>query len=887
MSFFLPIIAIILLISVFAYKRISDNKRYQDTVYLQYLERITLFLNMINSLDEYLTWVERDKIKVEFSDIGIFFKNRDIYYKKEDRVRQFNEIFQDLNFFTINYNKKFVINQKEKYRRFFDDIEGKSLDDQQRTALITDEYSNLIIAGAGSGKTLTILGKIKYLTELRNINPKDILLLSFTKKTVEELNVRLKAMGIFTQAITFHKLGYDTIKKYENNSPAVTNETTLSRVIKKYLRSTIFDNPDALNAYIQYVACYMNIPEEHDKYGSLGEKIDSEKGIDFETLKSKVEDLNIVKKSTLDTLQGERVKSIEELIIANFLYLNGIEYEYEKPYPHGEIMYRPDFYLKDYDIYLEHFGVDENDRAKWLTPFNEKKYVEEMRIKRETHETYNTRLLETFSYYNRDNVLLTRLREMLEAESITFKPRDPKYIYSKVFDNDSNFGNEIIRLIESFINLSKSRRLDSTALIELFSNKSFYNRDFITERHAIFLKFVLPILKEYNNLLTERQEIDFNDMINHAFDLIKENQPEYSYRYIIIDEYQDISFSRFNLIKEIRSLSGARLVCVGDDWQSIYRFAGSDISLFTNFKKYVGEYEQLLIEKTYRNSQILINISSKFIQKNPKQISKFPTSKRELIGEPIKFVYYKDESLISTFLSTVNQLIEKYESKSILVLGRHSFDINDLIKMSGGNRIRYHETSGKIAIQGLEEIDIYFMTVHKSKGMEADNVIILNLRNHLLGFPNKMTDDPILSVLLSDEENYRFAEERRLFYVALTRTKNEVVLLVPSNSSQFVTELQSDDYLFSTTADGINKTHCPYCQTGNLIIRQNSKDGSNFLGCSNYPLCNQTYSRLEILEDKYLCPRCESGFMIKKTGRYGNFLGCTNYPDCKNTINLK
>ncbi len=109
---------------------------------------------------------------------------------------------------------------------------------------------------------------------------------------------------------------------------------------------------------------------------------------------------------------------MEELTIANFLYLNGIEYEYEKPYPFGDTMYRPDFYLKEYDIYLEHFGVDENNSAKWLTPFNEQKYVEEMELKRETHKTYNTKLLETYSYYNRDNILLDKLREMLEKENV-------------------------------------------------------------------------------------------------------------------------------------------------------------------------------------------------------------------------------------------------------------------------------------------------------------------------------------------------------------------------------------------------------------------------------------------------------------------------------------
>lgn len=852
------------------------------------MQHITEFMILIQSLRDYVTWVQRDQIKAQYLPIGQYFINKTDFYKKEEKVKRFNEIFSDFDNYIIQFNRNYVKTQKEKLKQYFDNIEGKKLDEQQRTALITDEYSNLIIAGAGSGKTLTILGKIQYLIEQKNISPKDILLLSFTKKTVEELNDRLKKIELGAEATTFHKLGYDIIKKYHPDIPALTNENTLSKVIKEYLKTDIFKDLQALQSYVQYVACYMNIPKEYDKFNSLGEKLDTEKGIDFQTLKSKCEPLNIVSRVDLDTIQGERVKSVEELTIANFLYLNGIEYEYEKAYPYGNGMYRPDFFLTEYNIYLEHFGIDENNRAKWLTPFNEQKYVEEMQIKRETHKTHQTKLLETYSYYNRDNVLLQKLTEMLETENITFKPRNAKNIYTIVSDSNKNFGKEINKLIESFINLSKSRRLNHSSLMSLFSDKTKIQNDFMYERQNMFLQFVLPILEKYDKTLKERTEIDFNDMINKATDIIKSNKPKYTYKYIIIDEYQDISFSRFNLIKEIRDTSGARLVCVGDDWQSIYRFAGSDVSLFNNFEKYVGKYEQLLIEQTYRNSQSLIDITSKYIQKNPKQIFKNPKSKKEPLEDPIKFVHYKHEEIEDTFINEIQILTNKYPNKSILILGRHSFDINDLIKLTSNSRIKYIERTGEIEIKGFENIDIKYLTVHKSKGTEADNVIVLNLKNHLLGFPNKMTDDPVLSLLLNDNEEYRFAEERRLFYVALTRTRNEVVLLIPSDVSLFAEELLTDNNYLLTTAEGIlNTTNCPYCKTGKLVIRQNSLNGTQFLGCSHYPICNQAFSKIDILEDNFICPACKSGFMTKRTGQYGTFLGCTNYPKCRNTINLQ
>ena len=407
------------------------------------------------------------------------------------------------------------------------------------------------------------------------------------------------------------------------------------------------------------------------------------------------------------------------------------------------------------------------------------------------------------------------------------------------------------------------------------------------ERYKLFLQFSIPILKKYNEILKESNQIDFDDMINQATDLITKNKANFSFKYIIIDEYQDISFSRFKLIQKIRDLSGARLTCVGDDWQSIYRFAGSDISLFSNFEKHVGKFELLLIEQTYRNSQSLINISANFIKKNKKQISKNPISQISDNFEPLKFIGFTSENLEQKFINEVEYLVNKYGNESILVLGRHTFDIKNLIIQNGNSRIKYIERSGKLEVDGFKQVDIKFLTIHRSKGTEAKNVIILNLSNNLMGFPNKMTDDPILSVLLSDHEEYRFAEERRLFYVALTRTKNEVLLFLPSDTSIFAEELLNDnDYLLTNVQGRPKATLCPYCKTGRLVVRKNSRNGNNFLGCSHYPACNQTYNDINILNDKLICTRCRSGFMVKRSGGFGDFLGCTNYQKCTYKINL-
>lgn len=893
--------AIVIIIKFFQIQKAREVEKYQDPAFLKNLRKIDDFLEQIAHFNDYITWKKRDEILKKYEKTSDFFRGKSKFYKKQPRVRRFNDTYENFAEFIKNYNREYVAAQKQLNRGFFDNIEGKSLDDQQQQAIITDEYSNLIIAGAGSGKTLTILGKVKYLIEKKNIDPEKILLLSFTRKTVEELNERLRNLRLKTQATTFHKLGYDYIKHFQKKPPAVANENLLHQTIKQFLKNDILHHDSALKSFVQFMACYLNIPEENDAFDSLGEKLDVKNGIDFETLKSKyyanTSGSQRISKNKLDIFSGERIKSVEELMIANFLFLNGVNYEYEKPYSHGDHMYRPDFYLTDYDIWLEHFGIDKYGRAKWLSEFQEKQYIKNMHKKRVKHRLCRTKLLETYSWYNRDNILLDKLREMLEKSGVVFQPLSEQEIYHKIIKQDSSFGAEIISLITSFINLSKSRGLAAGRLRQFIKNSETDNQ-FLSARRQLFLDFALPIIEKYNTVLSARGEIDFNDMINWAANLVQQKGAAKAYDYIIIDEYQDISAARFKLITEIRQQSGARLVCVGDDWQSIYRFTGSDISLFSDFGKFVGEHEKLFIERTYRNSQQLIDISAKFIQQNPQQLAKNPKSTKEL-DCPVEFVLYNQNDAFAVLVDQIRQITCNYgKDKRILLLGRHSFDLDYVICLRDDkgkvikNQLRkevkkYNEATGELNIAGLEGINITFITAHKSKGLEADNVIVLNLKNDLYGFPNKLTDDPIISLLLSKPEACRFAEERRLFYVVLTRTKNKVYLMVSENESLFAKEIkQYSNYLIQGRYGEADLVNCPWCKTGRLVIRKNSQMGKNFVGCSHYPNCNQSYNNIEILSKPMLCPACQSGFLVRRRGRYGEFLGCTNYPDCKQTLDL-
>lgn len=287
---------------------------------------------------------------------------------------------------------------------------------------------------------------------------------------------------------------------------------------------------------------------------------------------------------------------------------------------------------------------------------------------------------------------------------------------------------------------------------------------------------------QYQKELENNNEIDFEDMINKATKIIKENKNiKLRYKYIIIDEYQDISESRFELIKTISKKLDSKIMVVGDDWQCIYSFASSNINLFTNFKTKMGYCETLKITNTYRNSQELIDIAGEFIQKNKKQIPKKLKSNKKL-KTPITILKYKN--IEKKIEQAIEYLIEKYEKeKNILILGRYKFDKNKIITKNikeNDNIIKYKNNDTKIE----------YMTIHSSKGLGYDNVILINTQNKKLGFPSKVKTEKIIKQFMNKEKT-KYAEERRLFYVALTRTKNEVIIMSPYiKKSTFVKEIK-------------------------------------------------------------------------------------------------
>lgn len=753
------------------------------------------------------------------------------YYKNGDTHR--NE-----------YNKEFIREELRKYSAFFDNIEKRKLDMQQRTAIVTDEDNNIIIAGAGSGKTTTIVGKVGYVINRYKVPADQILLISFTNKSASTLAGRINIPGV--EAKTFHKFGKDVIAAVEQKQPSIFDENQYKQLITGFFKD-LLRNPVYLNKVTSYFTNFLKIVKPQDEFQNQGQYIQYMKDQDFSTYK--VQEIPYRGRTTY---KREVVKSIEECRIANFLLFHSIQYEYEFPYEHETAtqkhrQYKPDFTILSSGgkVYLEHFAISKNGKVPHFFANADKgqtieqatrEYVEGIQWKRELHNKHDTTLIETYSHEMFDGVLFDNLAKNLAAAGIRVMPISPEEVWKIISESAKEEVDSFITLFQTFITLMKS---NNYSIEDVKNRNSQVNNKFHQQRNMLFLEIIAPIYEKYQKYLAERKEIDFNDMINKAAHYIAIGKYKKKFRYVIIDEFQDISIGRYQLVKAIKDTNPfCKLFCVGDDWQSIYRFTGSDIALFKEFEKYFGYTEMAKIETTYRFYDPLINLSSSFILKNPNQ------TKKELRGtssgkfSTYKIAYSVSENQDDTYAlqNIFNELLNsgKVKGKEIFILGRYSFDI-DRIK-NEGNIFEINKANETISYAikttdgEVRRLSAQFMTVHKAKGLEADIIIVINCNSGKHGFPSGMTDDPVLNLLLSEADQFENGEERRLFYVAMTRAKELVYFVADSSyKSKFIAELEVEDL-----ASEIKK--CPKCKTADLVKRSGVKNGKEwaFYGCSNF-----------------------------------------------------
>lgn len=682
-----------------------------------------------------------------------------------ETIFKFISDFGAINRLVKQHNEGIITFLLDTHKEFFDHCLKYPLDKQQRRSIVSEEENCLVVSSAGSGKTSSIVGKVKYLTEIKKINPQNILLISYTNKAAAELTERMGIAGL--RGYTFHKLALDIIGQTTGQKPSIY-ENTDALFVKIY--HELLNDKKFKKSVIEYFIDYQTPEKEWEKRKN-------------ERRQQLSEQKEVRLKATFPDMDGKTVyvRSEQEQKICFALSSLSVKFRYEEPYEHPLVdemhsQYKPDFSIyfeqggETKRIYLEHFGVDEHglvpiwfakDRGITYEEANQK-YNDGITWKKAAHEKFSTKLLTTSSADFHYSDIREKLKTLLEKADVSIQEKTDAELYNMVLPPNSKHEKAFIRLVVTFVTLIKSSCKSVDEVLRQTKNAG-------DERSTFIIKNIFqPVYKRYIEELANINQIDFTDAILQATDICRSSHPV-KYDYIIVDEFQDISVDRYNFLKVLREGNPPpKLYCVGDDWQSIYRFSGSDMALFNQFSDYFGQTEINKIETTYRFGEPLVSLSSQFIQRNEAQIKKNIHPFNPQVKTELQFCDYERRD----YCNVIGQLVASIPlDKSVFLLGRYSFDDYYLSFMyksvKEGNRFFY--------IIGDRKIE--FLTVHKSKGLEADYVIILQCNKDTYGFPSLVSDDPVLNYVLTKSDQYPYGEERRLFYVAITRAKVKTYIL--------------------------------------------------------------------------------------------------------------
>ena len=745
------------------------------------------------------------------------------------------------------------------------DVSSHPLTDEQTEAVAGDAKVTLVLAGAGTGKTAVITARIAHLVRNQNVSPEDILVLAFNRDAAKEIRERLPKDLQDTNVLTFHAFGLQVIASSQEKAPTVSSMASDPFAMTKALNAIVGDlinDPEVGNITIRLMA---NMPADYKA------------PFDF---RNEAEYQRYIRSVELRALSGHLVKSFEELEIANWLTQTGVEFQYEHTYPEDTAdkqhrRYQPDFWLPEYDIYIEHFALDQKGRS----PRGWSGYEEGVQWKRNKHRENGTALIETYSWQHRQETLLPTLKDNLQKKGVGFHPIPRQQLIAKL-------GQERISPLSSLLSTFLNHVKSSNPLHEDLVQRAQTASD--PKRANAFLEVFRKAQSNYEKRLADEQALDFHDLINKASQHLRSRPMETPFSHVLVDEFQDISAGRLEILKSLNRPDTTYFL-VGDDWQSIYRFTGSRVSLVRNIADHLGETQTKTLTQTFRFGTKILEPSSRFIQRNPEQIQRTLRPNSSITDKGLAVVATRDPA--DGLRAIIKDLAESEEYRptdTIMVLGR--FRDSRRALNTQGPRAR-----GKIT----------YRTVHSAKGQEADYVAILDLRDARRGFPCRVEDDPILKLVLppSEDGEYEFAEERRLFYVALTRARKGVYLVVDeTRPSPFVRELLKSP---SHPIREIKKLMppCPRCLNGTLII---SKSQQN-LRCSTHPECRYLSpicpachtgfvsigadgktecSNPECRTTPPTCPKCREGILVKRISKRRNrpFFGCTRFaeePSCR------
>ncbi|MGC4409961.1 helicase IV [Rhizobium rosettiformans] len=797
---------------------LSKRRSVEDTAASQ---RRWLTHEMLNSLESERPQLDTARMRMLLRDGSLKARFGQRAIQLEQDLRDWGA---DIATAWQNLNSKHTDRELIECKELLDKVESKPLTPEQARAVVCFDNRVQVVASAGSGKTSTMVARAAYAIHRGIAKPEQIVMLAFNKKAAEELAerasqsfARLGMYDVPVKAFTFNALGLGIIGRATGKKPDIPQWAIDPADGLRKLADLIDGLKDSsLSFRAQWDLFRFVFKRDLPKPGESAPTAWDEQG-----------------RGMVLTADGTRVRSQEEALIANWLFYNGVNYRYEKSYvldtadaTHRQ--YRPDFYYPDIDLYHEHFALDARGNAP--THFDD--YVSGVEWKRNLHLEQGTALIETTSHQVRTGTLFEHLERELTQRGIVLNPNPDRQIPKDGLKPMP--AEELIGLVRAFIGHFKSNSMTPADLEERLDRLP---TDAFKYRYRMFAALALPIIKAWDEALAAEGGIDFEDMLNLAAKYLEEGAIEEPYQLVMADEFQDSSRARARLCRALVQKKGRFFFAVGDDWQSINRFAGADISVMTGFRDWFGHGQVMKLEQTFRCPQELCDISSRFVSKNPAQLPKKVRSQTPAEG-PVIQAYQVDgrEQLADAIRQYVERLAERIQSGdvrpgrngkvSIYVLGRYNAD---------------QQYVPRITSAAQKWVTVSFLTIHRSKGSEADFVILPEMISALRGrsFPNTRADDPVLGLAMPAGDNYPDSEERRLFYVALTRAKRSVALFsVRGQCSTFLNELEADGALRIQTSEG-------------------------------EPVQEET------------CPACRRGVIVQKTGPFGAFRSCSNFPDCR------
>lgn len=805
------------------------------------MKKIEQEYDAILEQDTYLICSDKDRFISEtnnFIENEKFVVNNVPLIPKEifDRITQYIERTENMLAQIAIHNDEFVKRRKKKYAELFK-RDKLILDDEQQTAVITDDKHNLVVAGAGSGKTEVLITRIAYLIKRKpdTIKPERIFAIAFQSEASNEVGMRLKKYkirSVVPNDVTpngFSKSGHVTIGTFHSLGNRILRDASRIKGIRAPKLKQACSNDSQYVKYIKSICKeYENDPELQELIISLMKCYsDAEIKTQEEFLKdgkTKEDFYQYMKNLQYTCLDGEKVRSEAERFIKNFFImhtLNGekIKIEYETPAKWMKYITKsgdertptPDFFFPDFNIYIEHWAIADNDTEKvpdWFGGENPtERYLEGKRAKRNKFaaqdkyiliETINAEYRKSSSEFeeNLKKKFIVALKNKYPDKEFQFKRRSYEELKEIVWDESQGAANNLAENISKYIRIAKTYSLKPEDIKTRLINGKW------SIKQKLFAKIAIIVYERYCEELNKEHEIDFQDMINLAVKALKENPKLYknTYDHILIDEYQDISTQRYELIRELMNKNPkCKLFCVGDDWQSIMGFSGSNLEYFINFGKYfhLGNRAKTDLTKNYRSIKSVVDAGACIIKNNEDgQIRKETISNSDEIRP---FLVYSSLHQKDYFMSYYEQ-IAKHALDKINEYVKNGYAYDDfmiLLRIANKPKLRniiteYAKTlSMPISEEPNKPNHVHIMSVHKSKGLQAKVVIILNVDKGLYGFPCELENPDIFETAIQNNDGFREHEERRLFYVAVTRAKKEVILYTQNCSeSKFITEIK-------------------------------------------------------------------------------------------------